>query len=177
MPPYAEAITRHYAQRWSPPRAEVAGGPRLRDFKVLLLDRSADTSVHATVCMSQLQDPERLELFLLSRRAEAPMPQLVELLQALAQQHRGSPLSLGESVNFGRPWLPLSRCTRGLVSLPQLDGPPTEWMDVPRVRFLWLVPITEAEQRLKTMRGVEALEARFEQVAPDFLDPARASVV
>ena len=179
MPPYADAISQHYAARWAPPVAESRGGTRLpRDFTILLIPRSADTSAYATVCMSQMADPERLELHLFTRAATAPAPAIVELLQAVAQYHRtATPLGLGDSVNFGRPYLPGSRCTRGLISAPAHGGPGLEWLDVPRVRFLWLIPITEAEQRFKTVEGLEALEARFEKAGLDYLDPARPSVV
>jgi len=50
-------------------------------------------------------------------------------------------------------------------------------METPRVRFLWLVPITDAELELKKRDGVEALETMFEIAAFDYLDPQRRSVV
>ena len=80
-------------------------------------------------------------------------------------------------MNLGRPWLPGSSCTHGLVSLPYLDGPDLEWLQHARIRFLWLVPITERELEFKKTHGLEALEERFEAKQFDFLDPRRPSVV
>lgn len=53
-----------------------------------------------------------------------------------AHFHRtGSALGLGHTVNFGRPWLPGSSCTHGLVSLPYLFGPELEWLQQPSTRM------------------------------------------
>jgi len=135
-------------------------------------------TAYATRCMSQLEDEERLELHLLTRRDDDLAPALVELLTVTAHYHRtGSSLGLGHTVNFGRPWRPGSACTHGLISLPYLDGPRLEWLLEPRVRFLWLVPITASELLFKKQHGLEALEERFEAAQFDFLDPLRASVV
>lgn len=129
--------------------------------------------------MSEEADPERLELHILARESDATVADrdLVELLTVIAHFHRtGQRLGLGHTVNFGRPWLLSSPCSYGLVSLPYLDGPALEWLDEPRVRFLWLIPITADERAFKKARGLEALEAQFEAAGFDFLDPARASV-
>jgi hypothetical protein len=50
-------------------------------------------------------------------------------------------------------------------------------MEEPRVRFLWLVPITEEEVAFKKAHGLDSLEERFESHQFDYLDPYRASVV
>lgn len=47
----------------------------------------------------------------------------------------------------------------------------------PRVRFLWLVPITERERAFKKTHGTEALEQRLEAAQFNYLDPERNSVV
>jgi hypothetical protein len=86
-------------------------------------------------------------------------------------------MSLGHTVNFGQPWLPGSRCTFGLITLPYLDGPKLEWLEEPRVRFLWLIPLTESERRFKKECGLDALEGKFEEQKFNYLDPARQSVV
>jgi hypothetical protein len=103
---------------------------------------------------------------------------IVEILTAVSHYHRtGTPLGLGHSVNFGKPWVAGSACTHGLISLPYLDGPSLEWLANPEVRFLWMIPITDAEVQFKKRHGMEALEQRFEEAQFDFLDPFRASVV
>jgi hypothetical protein len=104
----------------------------------------------------------------------------VELLTALGHYHRtGARVGLGDTVNFGRPWLPGSTCTHGLLSLPYLDGPGVEWLhlaDGACVRFLWLVPITAEELAYKKKHGVDALEACFERAGLNYLDANRHSV-
>jgi hypothetical protein len=127
--------------------------------------------------MSHPADEERLELHLLSPVSHTG---LVELLTAVAHYHRtDSRLHVGDSVNFGRPWLPGSRCDFGLLSLPYLDGPSIEKLEVEDVvvRCLWLIPITRKEVWFKREHGLPALEERFETRRFEYLDPARESVV
>jgi hypothetical protein len=180
---YPRAIERHYATNWAEPRARRAWhrGPVTRlppEFCVLLIQRSSEMIAYATRCMSQPEDLERLELHILTKSAQSCDDALVETLTAVAHYHRTErPLKLGESVNFGRPWTDGSSCTRGLISLPYLDGPKLEWLPEPKIRFLWLIPVTEAEIDFKKIHRVDALERRFEEAAYDYLDPLRASVV
>jgi len=65
--------------------------------------------------------------------------------------------------------------------LPYLDGPSLEQCKSSRylhlIRFLWLIPITEAERKYKQAFGVEALEQNFSTSNFDYLDPKRPSVV
>ena len=132
---------------------------------------------YVTVCMSDPQDIDPLELHLFARESN---DQIAELLVALAHYHRtGKPMELGDSVNFGRPWWSGSQCDRGLISLPYLDGPELEWLLLrdQKVRFLWVLPITNAEVDFKRTAGLEALESRFENAKLDYLDPYRPSVV
>lgn len=121
---------------------------------------------------------DRGRLFAGPARDATIRPRIVELLTVVAHYHRnGHRLGLGHTVNFGEPWLPGSACTRGLISLPYLDGEALEWLDEPRVRFLWLIPVTDDEVAFKAEHGLDALEERFEAAAFDYLDPLRASVV
>jgi hypothetical protein len=127
--------------------------------------------------MSQPDDQTRLELHLHSPVEDDAH---VELLTVIAHYHRtGKPLGLGHTVNLGRPWLPGSQATYGLISLPYLDGPDLEVMRVEgkEVRCLWLIPITMSEVEFKKAQGFEALEERFEAAGLDYLDPKRGSVV
>lgn len=180
---YASAIEAHYARIWAPPsrRLRWTEGPVHElppNFAVLAIHRSEDTTAYATVGMSQADDAERLELHVLTRFDPKPNVALVELMTSVAHYHRtGARLGLGHTVNIGRPWLPGSLCTHGLISLPYLDGPRLEWLDEPRVRLLWLVPVTAAEVEFKRANGLEALEQRFEAAQLDYLDPRRPSVV
>lgn len=129
--------------------------------------------------MSQLTDPpeDRLELHLFAP-PQGEVACLTEILTATAHYHRtGSRLGLEHSVNFGQPWLPGSKCTFGLISLPYLDGPDLERLEKPSVRFLWLIPVTENEVAYKKKHGMEALEELFERAQFNYLDPLRPSVV
>ncbi len=180
---HARRIEEHYTTVWSRPLEIVRWdkGPIHElpaDFRVLVFRRSPEMMAYATRCMSQPGDHEALEIHALCRPQEAGLAELAEILTAVAHYHRnGSALALGHSVNFGKPWVSGSSCTYGLLSLPYLDGPALEWLDEPRVRFLWLIPVTEAEVAFKKRHGLEALEQRFEDAHFNFIDPFRASVV
>ncbi|WP_145227079.1 suppressor of fused domain protein [Rudaeicoccus suwonensis] len=74
--------------------------------------------------------------------------------------------------------MPGSRCDHLLVSLPYAFGPAFEVAHVGdrHVDFLWLIPITEAERRLKMSEGLEALEWRFDEVGLRYWQTDRSSV-
>lgn len=180
---YSQALEAHYTTNWSAPidvarwnRGPVDELPA--DFRVLTIPRSPEMMAYATLCMSQPADKERLELHMLTKKSREKQTDIIEILTAVAHYHRtGRPLGVGHSVNFGKPWLVGSTCTHGLISLPYLDGPDLEWLAEPEVRFLWLIPVTQAEVDFKKKYGMEALEQQFEEKQFDFLDPLRASVV
>ncbi|SRR6266851_5812529 len=174
----------HYETHWHS-LAHVRGwtkGRRIglpQDFAVLEFPPHGERPLwtYATSGMSQGSDQTRIELHLF---APAQDQSHVELLHAVAHYHRtGARLGLSHTVNFGRPWLPSSACTHGLISLPYLDGPALEWCSTPggKIRCLWLVPITPPELQFKKAQGVEALEARFDALRFDYADPTRPSVV
>jgi len=181
---YCASLTRHYQDFWSNRGHSFTWptGPRWElpeDFTVLRFSPSPKRSAwtYATVCMSQEHDEARLELHLFSPVEAA---EHVELLTAIAHYHRtGATLGVGHTVNFGRPWLPGSLCTHGLISLPYLDGPELEVLKLNgiTVRFLWLIPVTKREVEFKKERGLVALEAEFEKVEFDYLNPHRRSVI
>ena len=87
-------------------------------------------------------------------------------------------LGLHHRINFGEPWLDSSKCTRGFISLPYLDGPKFETLclEETHVSFLWLIPITESEAGIVDVEGVEGLESRFEKLKVQYIDPNRESV-
>jgi hypothetical protein len=180
---YAQAIEKHYTKQWRTPMDRVRWdkGPveeLPEEFRVLVIKRSSEMVAYATLCMSQPDDTGRLELHMLASPDQALKPHFVEMLTIIAHYHRtGSQLALGHSVNFGQPLVPESNCTHGLISLPYLDGPKLEWMANPKVRFLWLVPITQEELAFKKTHGMEALEERFEEKQFNYLDLFRPSVV
>lgn len=132
---------------------------------------------YATCGMSLRTDKQPMELHIFAPKQNH---ELVELLTVVAHYHiTATALSLTDTVNFGRPWWPGSKCSYGLISLPYLDGPQLEWLkiDTTSIRFLWLIPITEEERNYKRMYGIEALERRLEEAGYNYVDPERASVV
>ena len=132
---------------------------------------------YATCGMSSQADAPPIELHLFSPfQTESH----VELLTAIAYYHMtGAYLDLGHTVNFGRAWLPESKCMHGLISLPYLDGPKLEWLSEngQKVRFLWLLPITDEELKFKLAHGLDALEDNFQNRPFDYVNPSRPSVV
>ncbi len=106
--------------------------------------------------------------------------EIVELLVATAHYHQtGVPLGLGHTVNLGKPWSQASNCDHGLISLPYLDGPELETLNIGSigVKFYWLIPVTAAEVAFKKINGLEALEELFERSDFEYANPGRPSVV
>jgi hypothetical protein len=105
---------------------------------------------------------------------------IVELLAMTAYYHRDFHLDLAHTFPIGDGWLYDSACDHLLVSLPYPFGPDLEWCRMQgggNIRFLWLLPITEAENQFRHEHGLEALEQRFQETKIKFADPWRQSVV
>jgi len=178
------AIKQHYEQCWGTKSelVEFKGGPVWQlppGFSVLVFRPNERRKMwtYATCGMSQQSDAIPLELHLFS---PVQTDLHAELLTAIAHYHvTGEYLDLGHTVNFGRGWLPGSKCDHGLISLPYLDGQTLEWCEQSsrRIRFLWLIPITKKELEFKKSHGLEALEAHFDNAKFNYLDPLRQSVV
>jgi hypothetical protein len=105
----------------------------------------------------------------------------VELLTMTAFYHETEGLGLGHTFPIGEPWLAGSMCDQFLVSLPYPFGPGLEVCESAGlrrlIRFLWLLPITQAEREYSREHGVEALERLFDDHAIEFWEPQRRSVV
>lgn len=181
---WCSSIQKHYEEVWGL-KASICFpvGGRLHelplDFKVLRFDSSDSRGMraYATCCMSQPDDVHPIELHMFSKVDAIEIP---ELLTVTAHFHRtAQPLNLGHTVFFGKPWLDKSPCQYGLISLPYLDGPSLEILNMSSktVRFFWLIPVTKAEVEYKKLRGLEKLEERFEHAKVNYLDPIRESVV
>jgi hypothetical protein len=177
-------IERHYQEAWNA-SGEVCSfsqGPvdELPDgFAVLRFPprESRGMWTYATCGMSEPSDERAVELHMFSL---SPTAEIVELLYATAHFHRTSTsLRLGDSVNFGRPWVTGSLCSYGLVSLPYLDGPSLENLQVDSslIKFYWLVPVTGSEVEFKKSNGLDALEVQFEHAMFNYADPMRLSVI
>jgi hypothetical protein len=183
---YCDEIRAHYetvwksralVRRWSRgPLHELPGEFVVAEFESVFGDHAW---AYGTCGMSRPEDEEPLEIHLFAPFRDDSH---VELLTVICHYHRtGCRLGLGHTVNLGRPWLPGSTCSFGLISLPYLHGPALEnyrnGISNKTVRFLWLIPITHREREYKKEKGLEVLEAHFEKAAVNYLDPARDSVV
>lgn len=137
--------------------------------------RTTDPWVYVTVGASESSDGDGVEFLILS---PSESPRHVETLAMVASFHASYPLSIGQTVNIGRPWMDGSAADHLLVSLPYPYGPKLEHCDAPgrHMQLLWLVPITEAEARYIRERGLEALEQLLEQGNVDVIAPGRGSV-
>ena len=177
------AIEQHYTKNWGSDCEECpfTKGPIHElpvGFKVLAFPPHAERPMwsYATCGMSSVEDLNKMELHLFSPKKSDT---LVELLYAIAHfHHTGSPCRVGDTVNFGRPWLESSLCSHGLISLPYLDGPNLEnFLDeTGTIKFYWLIPIPTAELELKKSTGINALESKFDSSNFDYCNPSRPSV-
>jgi len=174
----------HLERFWGPAARQetLAGQPASgdpTDVSVLVFPPRAGRALwtYASADFSAKDDTAPIELHLFSPVETSAH---VELLTVCSHYHqRGARLGLHHTVNFGRPWLPGSRCDYGLISLPYLDGPTLEQAEIGGrpVQCLWLVPITLHEREYKKKHGVEALESLFQRAKMQCADLDRASVV
>lgn len=171
------SIDHHYSRFWQPigPPRSWPRGP-MKDvrpsFRVGQYRRTQDTTAFASMGLSE--DGGSLEIYFIIKDHERHSDSLTELLVALAHYHLTErELTLGQTVNFGRPWVEGSMCTYGLISLPYLDGPLVENVPETSVRVLWVVPITEPERNLAASQGAEALEERLEAMEAEVMNPFR----
>ena len=117
--------------------------------------------------------------FLLCTAAQEPLA--AKLVAMLANLHADPryPMSLGQVVEIGHPWLPGASADHLMVSLPSFFEPELEWLsDRERTtRFIWLVPITRAEAEFAKQRGLDALQSRLGAAEADVTARVRPSVV
>ena len=184
---FLQNIRQHYQQHWGRfEQIRWSKGPDKHieelpaGFSILRFDSSPRQSlfVYATCGMSDVEDSDLIECFILVPFADDDV--ICELLTVVAWHHRtGARLGCGHIVNFGRPWLPGSQCNYGLFSLPYLDGPNLEWLDMSgeRMQILWLIPITVQERDFGIAQGLESLESRFESSGFNYANPCRQSVI
>jgi len=117
--------------------------------------------------------------FLVCTAAQEPLA--AKLVAMLANLHADPryPMSLGQVVEIGHPWLPGASADHLIVSLPSVFDPELEWLsDRERTtRFIWLVPITRAEAAFAKQHGLDALQSRLSAAQADFAARVRPSVV
>lgn len=133
----------------------------------------------ATIGLSHINPSSLIELHLLGHALRDDQP-ILEALYAVGRYvETGEKINRGHIVNFGRPYLPGSRCCFGLVSRPYPIGPDLELFRIrsKQVSCFWLLPITNAEREFALEHGLEALEQKFDDAELDFLNAKRESVV
>lgn len=181
-----DAVRRHVEGFWPDhPQEEFVWtlGPieqRLPGFRVRRIApvKPTDPWVYITIGACEATDGDGMEFFILS---PSESPRHVETLAMAASFHADARhrLSVGQTVNIGRPWMEGSAADHLLVSLPYPYGPDLEHCEASgrHVQILWLVPITEAEAKYVRDRGLEALEQLLERNNVDVIAPKRRSLV
>lgn len=176
-------IQEHYAQFWGEFTVHRFDKGRVNElpagFKILKFPPNNKRSMwtYATCGMSGNPGANAIEIHIFS---PAEHDFLIELLTVIAHYHvTGGNLGLGHTVNFGCSWYKDSQLDYGLISLPYLDGPAFELyqIEMKKIQFLWLIPITASERNYKMQYGLEMLEQKFEEIHLNYLDPYRKSAV
>lgn len=168
-------------------RAELAGGglvvnlPELAVWEVAPPRSERATPwlyVSSGASAEPMEDGYGLEFALCAPSAEPHAAKLVAMVANLHADPR-YPMSLGQVVEIGHPWLPGASADHLIVALPSTFGPEFEWLsDRERtVRFIWLVPITAREADFARKRGLDALQERLGAAQLDVAARERASAV
>jgi Suppressor of fused protein (SUFU) len=168
-------------------RAHVVSGelvvnlPELAVFEVAPPEgesRAPWLYVSAGASAEAMDDGYGLEFVLCAPAAEPLAARLVAMVANLHGDPR-YPMSLGQVLEIGHPWLPGASADHLLVALPGIFDPELEWLsDRERtIRFIWLVPITRSEAEFAKQRGLDALQSLLGAGQADVTRLARASVV
>jgi hypothetical protein len=156
----------------APPESEGRTGtlPALRRVPWLYVTAGASAE--------PMDDGFGLEFLLCAPSAE---PLAAKLVAMVAQLHADPryPLSLGQVLEIGHPWLPGASADHLIVALPGIFDPELEWLsDRERtIRFIWLVPITRREAEFAKQRGLDALQSRLGAAQADVTRLVRDSAV
>ena len=184
-----DGILRHYEAFWGADRIKEVHwtperlGTRLPDLHLATIRPSTLDNMwtFATIgaWRATREESHGLEFVAVSHGHSSAV---MQLLGMVAYYHAGPPenrLGVGHLVPIGEEWVKGSKLESVLLALPYLWGPKLEDCLLPQqhVRVLWAVPITAAEHEFAREQGVEALEARFEEVQLNYLDPFRQSAV
>jgi hypothetical protein len=165
-----------------PPSGElVVNLPELAVFELAPPDgegRGQWLYVSAGASVEAMDEGYGLEFLLCAPAAEPLAAKLVAMVANLHADPR-YPLSLGQVLEIGHPWLPGASADHLIVALPGIFEPELEWLsDRERtVRFIWLLPITAAEAQFAKSHGLDALQSRLGAAEADVTRLARDSVV
>ena len=186
--PLVDSVRAHAAGCWPGARVEITRwteGGLLENIVDLGVVRVTPSEEHAAAIYisagagaEPMEDGYGVEMFLLAPRDESQAVKLVSMAAHLHADPR-YPLSLGQVLEIGQPWLPGSTCQHLLVCLPDAFGPEFEWLSSRErtIRFVWLVPITAREAELARDQGYAALQEKLAAAQVDLGEPGRKSVV
>jgi len=125
-----------------------------------------------------MDDGFGLEFVLCAPARSAEAAKLAAMVANLHADPR-YPMSLGQVLEIGHPWLPGGSADHLIVALPSIFDPELEWLSdrSGTARFIWLVPITSREAAFAKQHGLDALHSRLGAAQADVAALARASVV
>jgi hypothetical protein len=183
--PLLEDVRAHLRERFPAADLEVLRCDEglVRYLADLALVRAAGSGgvfvyVSAGAGAEPMEEGYGLEFFLVSRE---PDDGVARLLAMVAQLHADPryPLSLGQVIEIGHPWLTGSSCDHLLVCLPGPFGDDFEWLSTRErtLRFVWLLPITRAEAELARAQGLGPLQEKLGAAGVDVAARSRDSVV
>ncbi|MCH6563317.1 MAG: suppressor of fused domain protein [Myxococcales bacterium] len=188
MPTIAEAVLAH-ARRNFPERAVdklrwEQGGlvENIPDLALIRVAGSEDGApwvyVSAGASAEAMDDGYGLEFFVVARTDQQEAAKLVAMVANLHADPR-YPMSLGQVLEIGHPWLPGSSCDHLLVCLPGPFGEEFEWHSPTEhtIRFIWLMPITRSEAEFVRQHGFAELQRKLGTSQADVTALERSSVV
>jgi hypothetical protein len=134
--------------------------------------------VSAGASAEPMEDGYGLEFMLLAAEREPLATKLVSMVANLHADPR-YPVSLGQVLEIGHPWLPGASATHLLVTLPGLFGPELEWLSdrEQTIRFIWLLPITAPEAEYARSHGFGPLQEKLAAAQVDLAARVRRSAV
>ncbi|MCP4004952.1 MAG: suppressor of fused domain protein [bacterium] len=134
--------------------------------------------ISAGAATEPMEDGYGIEFFMLAEHEDSLVTKLVAMVAHLHADPR-YPISLGQVLEIGQPWLPGASADHLLVCLADALGPEFEWCSDPErtIRFVWLVPITASEAVFARANNYIALQEKFGAKKIDLSKRVRESVV
>jgi suppressor of fused protein SUFU len=171
---------REVARAVLPPGGLVVNLPELAVFSVApaAAERGPWLYVTAGASAEPMEDGYGLEFVLC---APAPSDAAAKLVAMVANLHADPryPMSLGQVLEIGHPWLPGASADHLIVALPTVFDPELEWLSdrESTARFIWLIPITSREAAFARQKGLNALQEQLGAAQVDVSALVRESAV
>ena len=171
---------REVARAEVPARELVVNLPELAVFAVapVASERAPWLYVTAGASAEPMEDGYGLEFVLCAPTASDAAAKLVAMVANLHADPR-YPMSLGQVLEIGHPWLPGASADHLIVALPTVFDPELEWLSDRdgTARFIWLIPITAREAAFARQKGLNALQEQLGAAQVDVSALVRQSVV